>query len=93
MVLEEKAHAAERGVRGYAELLGHAATHDAHDHTAPAPDGVQLARAVTTALEQAGRAPEDVDVVFADGAGDPAGTRPRRRRSTASSATGWRGSR
>ncbi|MDX3095759.1 beta-ketoacyl synthase N-terminal-like domain-containing protein [Streptomyces sp. ME19-03-3] len=73
MVLEEKAHAAERGVRGYAELLGHAATHDAHDHTAPAPDGVQLARAVTTALEQAGRAPGDVDVVFADGAGDPAG--------------------
>ncbi|MFI2298941.1 beta-ketoacyl synthase N-terminal-like domain-containing protein [Actinacidiphila glaucinigra] len=73
MVLEEKAHAAERGVRGYAELLGHAATHDAHHHTAPAADGVQLARAVTTALEQAGRAPGDVDVVFADGAGDPAG--------------------
>lgn len=73
MVLEEKAHAAERGVRGYAELLGHAATHDAHDHVAPALDGVQLARAVNTALEQAGRAPGDVDVVFADGAGDPAG--------------------
>ncbi|MFD3455139.1 beta-ketoacyl synthase N-terminal-like domain-containing protein [Streptomyces sp. NPDC058691] len=70
MVLEEKAHAAERGRLAYAELLGHAATHDAYHHTLPAPDGAQLARAITTALEQAGREPSDVDVVFADGAGD-----------------------
>jgi 3-oxoacyl-(acyl-carrier-protein) synthase len=73
MVLEDRSHAAERGARIYAELLGHAATHDAYHHTAPAPDGVQLARAITTALASAGREPDDVDVVFADGAGDPDG--------------------
>jgi 3-oxoacyl-(acyl-carrier-protein) synthase len=73
MVLEERSHAAVRGARIYAELLGHAATHDAHHHTDPAPDGVQLARAITAALERADRDPDDVDVVFADGAGDPDG--------------------
>jgi 3-oxoacyl-(acyl-carrier-protein) synthase len=75
MVLEDRSHAAERGARMYAELLGHAATHDAHHHTDAAPDGVQLARAITTALRQAGRTPDEVDVVFADGAGDPGGDR------------------
>jgi 3-oxoacyl-(acyl-carrier-protein) synthase len=73
MVLEESSHAAERGALHYAELLGHAATHDAHHHTAPASDGAQLARAITTALGRAGRDAADVDVVFADGAGDPDG--------------------
>jgi 3-oxoacyl-(acyl-carrier-protein) synthase len=73
MVLEERSHAAGRGACCYAELLGHAATHDAHHHTAPAPDGAQLARAITTALGEAGRDPAEVDVVFADGAGDPEG--------------------
>jgi 3-oxoacyl-(acyl-carrier-protein) synthase len=73
LVLEERGTALERGARPYAELLGHAATHDAYHHTAPAPDGVQLARALRLALERAGRAPEDVDAVFADGAGDVGG--------------------
>jgi 3-oxoacyl-(acyl-carrier-protein) synthase len=73
MVLEERSHAALRGARIYAELLGHAATHDDHHHTDPAPDGVQLAKAITAALDRAGRGADDVDVVFADGAGDLAG--------------------
>ncbi|MBP2708256.1 ketosynthase chain-length factor [Microbispora sp. RL4-1S] len=57
----------------YAEVAGTAATHDAHHHDCAAPDGRQLARAARVALTRAGCGPDDVDVVFADGAGDPAG--------------------
>ncbi|MDA2813007.1 beta-ketoacyl synthase N-terminal-like domain-containing protein [Nocardiopsis sp. RSe5-2] len=71
MLVEEAASARGRGVRGYAEILGHAATHDAHHHERAAPDGRQYARAAELALERAGLGPEDVDAVFADGAGDP----------------------
>jgi minimal PKS chain-length factor (CLF/KS beta) len=70
MVVVEDAEAARsRGVLPYAEILGHAATHDAYHHTQPAPDGRQLARAMSTAIRRAGLAPDDIDVVFADAAG------------------------
>lgn len=65
MLVLEDAQAA-RG-RAYAEVLGHAATFDAE------PDGVGLARAATLALARAGRTPDQVDLVLADGAGEPAG--------------------
>lgn len=70
LVLEDAEFARSRGARPYAELLGHAATHDSYHHTRPAPHGEALATAMESALQRAGRAPEDVDVVFADGAGD-----------------------
>ncbi|MFI6496442.1 beta-ketoacyl synthase N-terminal-like domain-containing protein [Nonomuraea typhae] len=57
----------------YAEIAGTAATHDARHHTAPPADGRQLARAAREALARAGCGAGDVDAVFADGAGDPAG--------------------
>lgn len=71
MLVEEAAALRDRGGAGYAEILGHAATHDAYHHSDCAPDGRQLARAISTALQRAGRTPDGVDVVFADGAGDP----------------------
>ncbi|MBX6769123.1 MAG: ketosynthase chain-length factor [Actinomadura rubrobrunea] len=83
LVVEERERALRRGAPTlYAELAGTASTHDAHRAAgpppappprAPGPRGGrrQLARAMRLAIERAGIAPEDVDVVFADGAGDP----------------------
>ncbi|MEO3811844.1 beta-ketoacyl synthase N-terminal-like domain-containing protein [Sphaerisporangium sp. B11E5] len=57
----------------YAEIAGTASTHDARHHAASPADGAQLARAMREALARAGCDADDVDAVFADGAGDPAG--------------------
>ncbi|MER7817952.1 beta-ketoacyl synthase N-terminal-like domain-containing protein [Streptomyces sp. NPDC096153] len=72
VVLEDASWAAGRDAPApYAEVLGTASTHDAHHPTEPAPGHRQLARAVRQAVERAGLKPEQIDVVFADGAGDP----------------------
>jgi minimal PKS chain-length factor (CLF/KS beta) len=71
LLLEDADTAAARGARSYGEVAGYAATHDAYRHDAPAPDGKQYARAMTTALADAGLTPDDVDLVVADGAGSP----------------------
>ncbi|GAB3744490.1 beta-ketoacyl synthase N-terminal-like domain-containing protein [Microlunatus parietis] len=71
LIMESPGFAAERGATAYAEVAGTAATHDAHHPTDPAPDHRQLARALRTALDRAGCAPDEVGAVFADGAGDP----------------------
>ncbi|MEV7908254.1 beta-ketoacyl synthase N-terminal-like domain-containing protein, partial [Streptomyces anulatus] len=47
LVVEEISAARARSASVYAEVLGHAATHDAHHHHDPAPDGRQLARAMS----------------------------------------------
>src|SRR5581483_11115997 len=44
---------------------------DAYHYGRPARDARQYARAISVALENAGVAPGEVDVVFADGAGLP----------------------
>ncbi|AKU15494.1 ketosynthase chain-length factor [Luteipulveratus mongoliensis] len=63
-VLEPASAAVERGHRPYAVLAGHASTFD------PEPDNPSgLISAATLALQDAGLQAEDVDVVFADGAG------------------------
>ena len=55
----------------YAEVAGYGATNDAHHWGRPAPDGHQYARAMRVALDNAGVALEEVDVIFADAAGVP----------------------
>ncbi|MEU8028828.1 ketosynthase chain-length factor [Streptomyces sp. NPDC049099] len=69
LVAEDLAAARERGASHiYGEIAGYAATLD------PAPGSGRppgLARAARTALADAGLAPADIDVVFADGAGVP----------------------
>jgi minimal PKS chain-length factor (CLF/KS beta) len=55
----------------YAELAGYGATNDAHHWGRPAPDGRQLARAISLAIADAGVAADDIDVVFADAFGVP----------------------
>ncbi|RAY13061.1 ketosynthase chain-length factor [Actinomadura craniellae] len=71
LLVEDAAAAARRGARGYGEIAGHAATHDAHGFEDPALDGRQYARAMERALAAAGAAPGEVDLVVADGAGSP----------------------
>ena len=71
LILEEWSHAAARGARIYAEVLGFGTTNDAHHMTAPLPTGVQAARCMREALHDAGIAAEDVQYVNAHGSSTP----------------------
>ncbi|MFE0856124.1 beta-ketoacyl synthase N-terminal-like domain-containing protein [Streptomyces mutabilis] len=68
LVLEDAGSAARRGARGYGIVAGCAATFDG-------PDRPRLREAAELALRDAGAAPDEVDVVFADAAADPAADR------------------
>jgi minimal PKS chain-length factor (CLF/KS beta) len=63
--------AERRPPRVYAEIAGYGATNDAHHWGKPAPDGRQLARAITVALDDAGVTADEIDAVFADAFGVP----------------------
>lgn len=65
LVLEEEEHARSRGATIYARLHGYATTNDAHHMTAPRPDGVQAARAITEALCDAQLPAEAISYVSA----------------------------
>ncbi|MFE3323218.1 beta-ketoacyl-[acyl-carrier-protein] synthase family protein [Streptomyces sp. NPDC059176] len=69
LVLEEREHALRRGARIYAEILGHATRSNAFHMTGLRPDGVELAAAATTVLEEGGVTAADVDYVNAHGTG------------------------
>ncbi|HZO37222.1 MAG TPA: beta-ketoacyl-ACP synthase II [Solirubrobacteraceae bacterium] len=71
LVLENAELAKQRGARVLGELIGYAATSDAHHLTAPHPDGEGAVRAILLALRDAGIAPEDVDYVNAHGTSTP----------------------
>jgi 3-oxoacyl-[acyl-carrier-protein] synthase II len=73
LVLERRAHAAARGARIYAAVMGGAATADAYHITAPDPDGRGAARAMRQALQRAGLRPADVDYVCAHATATPIG--------------------
>jgi minimal PKS chain-length factor (CLF/KS beta) len=72
LLLEEPGAARARGAtKVWGEVVGYGATHDAHHHEDPAPDSTQYARAIRLSLADAGIAPDEVDLVVADGAGTP----------------------
>jgi 3-oxoacyl-[acyl-carrier-protein] synthase II len=70
-ILEEREHALRRGARIYAELAGFGMAADIDHLTAPDPAGRGAAQAMRRALEDAGRAPEEVDHVNAHGTSTP----------------------
>ncbi len=67
VVLEDLELARQRGAHVYAEVLGYAATSDAHHITEPAPGGAGLARAMRRALKKAGIEPAQVGYINAHG--------------------------
>ena len=69
LLLEEWDSAVARGAPIRGEVLGAASTADAHDITAPAPDGGEAARCLRQALADAGTRPEDVRQLNAHGTG------------------------
>nr|WP_026341945.1 ketosynthase chain-length factor [Actinomadura atramentaria] len=68
LILEDVESARERGVRGYGEIAGYAATFDPRPGSGREPG---LRRAIELALRDAGAEPGDIGVVFADAAGAP----------------------
>jgi len=75
LLLERRDDALARGARVYGEIAGYGLTNDAHHMSAPRPDGTMNAAAMERALEEAGLAPGDVDLVNAHGSGTPLGDR------------------
>jgi 3-oxoacyl-[acyl-carrier-protein] synthase II len=67
VVLEELEHARRRGAPVYAELLGCGSTADAHNITAPHPEGMGASRAMRLALKDSGLSTEDVQYINAHG--------------------------
>jgi 3-oxoacyl-[acyl-carrier-protein] synthase II len=71
MVLEEAEAARARGARVLGEVLGYAATSDAHHLTAPDPTGCGAAQAIRGALRDAGIASAELDYINAHGTSTP----------------------
>jgi 3-oxoacyl-[acyl-carrier-protein] synthase II len=71
LVLEDAEAAERRGAPPLGEVLGYAATSDAHHLTAPEPSGADAARAITLALQDASLGPGGIDYVNAHGTSTP----------------------
>jgi 3-oxoacyl-[acyl-carrier-protein] synthase II len=71
IILEELEFARRRGAPIYAELVGYGMSADAFHITAPSEDGDGGVRVMTSALDDAGIKPEDVDYINAHGTSTP----------------------
>ncbi len=73
LILEDLDHARKRGATIYAEVVGYAATADAHHITAPHPEGLGASNVMKLALEDAQMNPEDIDYINVHGTSTPLG--------------------
>jgi 3-oxoacyl-[acyl-carrier-protein] synthase II len=71
LVMECLNNALARGAQPLAELLGVGSSCDANHMTAPHPEGLGAASAMSRAIEDAGLAPDQVEHVNAHGTGTP----------------------
>ena len=71
LILEEYEHAKARGAKIYAEISGYGNTCDAHHITAPHPEAIGGARAISLAMEEAGLQEETEIYINAHGTGTP----------------------
>ncbi|MFK7918977.1 MAG: beta-ketoacyl synthase [Ilumatobacter sp.] len=71
LILEEWAHAEQRGAHIIGELLGGGSTADAHHITAPSPGGVGAIACMRQALAESGLEPSDIKQVNAHGTSTP----------------------
>ena len=62
-VLEDHERAVDRGAKIYAEIVGYGVTCDAYHRVRLEENGIEPARAMTLALEDAGMSPEQIDYV------------------------------
>ncbi|MCY0935098.1 beta-ketoacyl-[acyl-carrier-protein] synthase family protein [Streptomyces sp. H34-S4] len=69
LVIEEYEHARGRGAHIYAEIAGFASRSNAYHMTGLRPDGVEMAAAITAALDEAQLVPGDIDYINAHGSG------------------------
>ena len=67
LVLEELNHALSRNARIYAEIGGYGMTSDAYHIVSPHPEGIEAARCMQIALDDAETHPEEVDYINAHG--------------------------
>ncbi len=63
VVLEREDRAIARGATRYVRLESYAATCDAYHRVQMDPDGVEIVRCIETALEKAGRRPEEIGYI------------------------------
>lgn len=73
LVVEDFERARARGAHVYAEIIGYAASGDAHHLTAPHPEGEGIVLAMRRALDSAGISPSDVDTISAHATSTPMG--------------------
>ena len=73
LVLEDLEHAQARGARILVEIAGFATSNDAFHPIAPQPEGEGAARAIRSALADAGIEPDEIDHINAHAASTPAG--------------------
>jgi len=71
LVLEEYGHAKARGANIYAELVGYGNTCDAYHITAPHPEALGAARAISLSIEEAGMVEEKEIYINAHGTSTP----------------------
>ena len=73
LILEGQGRVQQRKAHVYANIIGFGTTTDAVDRIEPAGDGVQLAKAIKMALEDAELEPAQIDYICLDGAGTKIG--------------------
>ncbi len=71
LILEEYEHALKRKAKIYAEIVGYGSTCDAYHITAPIEDGSGGAKAMLSAIKEAGINKEEIDYINAHGTSTP----------------------